>query len=303
MKNHFSSILVTLLVAVCSTFAQEKVIPIWPRDVPGSEKWTRQEATTAFGNEPRVRNVVRPTLTPFLPKQGNGTAVIVAPGGGFRFLSWESEGTKVAQWLSERGIAAFVLKYRLVDTGATDEEFRQRIQAMMQMLSRPNIGERPSGPLDDAETKQIIAMAAEDGRQALRVLRRRAAEWNIAPDRVGIMGFSAGSMVATQAALQHDADSRPNFVGAIYGPMMGEYTVPADAPSLFILCADDDQIAARGSAHLYTKWKEAGKTAELHIYSKGGHGFGLNKRGLPVDTWIERFGQWLEVQGLMKPAR
>jgi acetyl esterase/lipase len=296
-----------LLSVVMPAHAQDKVIPIWPGDAPGSEKWTRQEATTAFGNEPRVRNVVRPTLTLFLPKQGNGTAIIVAPGGGFRFLSWESEGTKVAQWLSEQGIAAFVLKYRLVDTGATDEEFRKRLQAMMQVLSRPNVGantaERPSGPLDDAETKQVIEMAAEDGRQALRVLRRRAAEWGIAPDRIGIMGFSAGSMVATQTALQHDADSRPNFVGAIYGPMMGEYTVPADAPPLFILCADDDQLAARGSAHLYTKWKEAGKSAELHIYSKGGHGFGLNKRGLPVDSWIERFGQWLDVQGLLKSAR
>jgi acetyl esterase/lipase len=146
-------------------------------------------------------------------------------------------------------------------------------------------------------------MAAEDGRQALRVLRRRAAEWGVAPDRIGIMGFSAGSMVATQAALQHDADSRPNFVGAIYGPPIGEYNVPADAPLLFILCADDDQLAARGSARLYTKWKEAGKTAELHIYSKGGHGFGMTKRGLPVDSWIERFGQWLDVQGLMKHAR
>jgi acetyl esterase/lipase len=293
------------LSVVMPARAQEKVIPLWPGEAPGSEKWTRQEATTAFGNEPRVRNVVRPTLTPFLPKQGtgNGTAVIVAPGGGFRFLSWESEGTKVAQWLSEHGIAAFVLKYRLVDTGATDEEFRQRLQAMVQLLSRPSAGEGASGLLEDPETKQVIQMAAEDGRQALRVLRRRAAEWGVAPDRIGIMGFSAGSMVATQAALQHDADSRPNFVGAIYGPPIGEYNVPADAPLLFILCADDDQLAARGSARLYTKWKEAGKTAELHIYSKGGHGFGMTKRGLPVDSWIERFGQWLDVQGLMKHAR
>jgi acetyl esterase/lipase len=293
------------LSVVMPARAQEKVIPIWPGAAPGSEKWARQEATTAFGNEPRVRNVVRPTLTPFLPKQGagNGTAVIVAPGGGFRFLSWESEGTKVAQWLSECGIAAFVLKYRLVDTGATDEEFRQRLQAMMRLLSRPGAGESAGGLLDDAETKQVIEMAAEDGRQALRVLRRRASEWGLAPDHIGIMGFSAGSMVATQAALQHDADSRPNFVGAIYGPTFGEYTVPADAPPLFILCADDDQLAARGSARLYTKWKESGKSAELHIYSKGGHGFGMNKRGLPVDSWIERFGQWLDVQGLMKPVR
>jgi acetyl esterase/lipase len=310
MNKKFALMLLCIAaVAACLSVvvparAQEKVIPIWPGDAPGSEKWTRQEATTAFGNEPRVRNVVRPSLTPFLPKQGTktGTAVIVAPGGGFRFLSWESEGTKVAQWLSEHGIAAFVLKYRLVDTGGTDAEFRQHLQAMTQILSRSNAGESAGGPLDDPETKQVIEMAAEDGRQGLRVLRRRAAEWGITPDRIGIMGFSAGSMVATQAALQHDAESRPNFVGAIYGPPFGEYTVPTDAPPLFVLCADDDQLAARGSARLYLKWKEAGKAAELHIYARGGHGFGMNKRGLPVDSWIERFGQWLDIQKLMTPA-
>lgn len=285
---------------------QETVIPIWPGAAPGSEKWTRKEGTTAFGNEPRVRNVVRPTLTAFLPKtgNGNGTAIIVAPGGGFRFLSWESEGTKVARWLSDRGVAAFVLKYRLVDTGATDAEFQKRIQEMFRTLSRPAAGNTSGrGPLDDPETTQVMAMAAEDGRQAIRVVRRRASEWGIAPDRIGIIGFSAGGMVADEAALRHDAESRPNFVGAIYGAPFGEFTVPQDAPPLFILCADDDALVARGSARLYAKWKEAGKPAELHIFAKGGHGFGMNHQGLPVDHWIEQFRDWLGGQGFMKPAR
>lgn len=287
--------------------AQETVIPVWPGDAPGSEKWTRKEVTfVGFGNQPMVRNVVHPTLTAFLPKQGagNGTAVVIAPGGGFRFLSWKSEGTKVAQWLSERGVAAFVLKYRLVDTGATEEEFQKRIQEMFRALSQPSAGNKPgSSPLSDAETTQVIAMAGEDGRQAVKVVRQRAAEWGIAPDRIGIMGFSAGGIVADEVALHHDVESRPCFVGAIYGAPFGDFTVPQDAPPLFILCADDDQLAARGSARLYSKWKEVGKSAELHVYSKGGHGFGMNKQGLPVDRWIERFGDWLNAQGLLKPAK
>src|SRR5207253_10679473 len=143
----------------------------------------------------------------------------------------------------DRGVAAFVLKYRLVDTGATDEEFQKRVQELFSSLSRPDPGDRPeSGPLGDPKTREVIAMAAEDGRQAIRVVRRRASEWGIAPDRIGIMGFSAGGMVADDAALHHDAESRPNFVGAIYGAPMGEFTVPQDAPPLFILCADDDQL-------------------------------------------------------------
>jgi acetyl esterase/lipase len=104
----------------------DKVIPVWPGDAPGSEKWTRKEIVTGAGDRRTVRNVVQPTLTPFLPKKetANGTAVVIAPGGAFRFLSWDNEGTKVAQWLSERGVTAFVLKYRLVDTGSTDAEYQ-----------------------------------------------------------------------------------------------------------------------------------------------------------------------------------
>ncbi len=304
-----------LLLTISPVRAQQPVVkpdaddpaqpfPVWQGDAPGSEKWTRTEVTFAgFGNQPMVRNVVRPTLTPYLPKAGtgNGSAVVIAPGGGFRFLSWESEGTKVAQWLSERGVAAFVLKYRLVDTGATDAEFQKRLQEMFQKLSKPGVGEKPGGPLDDLETAAVVAMASEDGRQAIKVLRRRAGEWGVAKDRIGIMGFSAGGMVASAVALQHDAESRPNFVGAIYGAPFDAVTAPQDAPPLFILCADDDPLAASNCARLYLTWKGAGKSSELHIYAKGGHGFGMNKQGLPVDSWIERFGSWLDAQGLLKP--
>ena len=135
----------------------------------------------------------------------------------------------------------------------------------------------------------------------MKVVRQRASEWGIAPDRIGILGFSAGGMVTMGVVMQSDGESRPNFAAPIYGGSTGGAAVPANAPPLFILCADDDALMAAGSARLYSEWKAAKKSAELHIYSKGGHGFGMNRRGLPVDNWIERFGDWLGTQGLLKP--
>ncbi len=283
-----------------SALAQSKVIPVWPNGAPGSEHWTQQEAEYLNERkEPMVRNVVVPTLTAFLPSpsSANGTAVIVCPGGGFRFLSWETEGTAVAKWLSARGVAAFVLKYRLVDTGASEEEFREAVAAMMRSLA--NSGTLPPLPED---MRAIAGLAAADGRQAMKVVRRHASEWGIAPDRIGMMGFSAGGFLTMGVVMDHDAESRPNFAAPIYGGDANGAPVAADAPPLFILAANDDPIWA-GSAQLYSDWKAAGRPVELHIYSKGGHGFGLRKQNLPVDHWIDRFGDWLEVQGLLQPAR
>jgi acetyl esterase/lipase len=244
-----------------------------------------------------VRNVVSPTLTAFLPERSkaNGTAIIICPGGAFRFLSWQNEGTDVAEWLRARGVSAFVLKYRLVDMGATEAEFQKRLDEFF----RPKAQDKNKR---DANADAVPKLAAEDGRQAIRVVRKRASEWGIDPDRIGILGFSAGGVVTYESALHYDADSRPSFAAPIYGPPSDPFTVPADAPPIFILCADDDRSAATRSANLYAAWTAAGKSAELHVYSKGGHGFGMRKQGLPVDAWIERFGDWLAVQGLLKPA-
>ena len=259
-------------------------LAIWPGIAPGSEKWTRKELITGSSDRRMVRSVVRPTLTPFLPKPGtaNGTAVVIAPGGAFRFLSWDNEGTKVAEWLSERGVTAFVLKYRLVDTGSTDADFQKSMQELFRSM------QEPGGPFEHPETKQVAEMAAEDGRQAIRVVRQQAAKWGVKSNRVGIMGFSAGAVVATRVGIRHDADSRPDFVGAIYGAPMRDYTVPADVPPLFVLFAKDDGIGVQAT-ELHEKWKDAGKPAELVAFERGGHGFGMSKRGQPTDDWIERF--------------
>jgi acetyl esterase/lipase len=294
--------LIALFAVSMISRAQQQVIPVWPGVAPGSENWTQKEDTTALpplaAGGRLIRNVTQPTLTAFLPNPSiaNGTAVIVCPGGGFHFLSWESEGTEVAKWLSARGIAAFVLKYRLVDTGPTEEDFRKSVAALFS-----SVGKGDSLP---ESMRKVAPLAIADGRQAMKVVRQHASEWGIAPDRTGIMGFSAGGIVTMGVVMEHDSDSRPSFAGAVYGAGISEGpAAPAEATPLFILCANDDPIAAVGSVATYSKWKAAGYPVELHMYSKGGHGFGMNKQGLPTDHWIERFGDWLEEQGLLGPKQ
>ena len=138
-----------------------------------------------------------------------------------------------------------------------------------------------------------------DGLQSVKLVRQRATEWRIAPDRIGIMGFSAGGSVTTGVALEYDADSRPDFAAPIYSAPREDISVPADAPPLFIAVAHDDAFAASASVPLYSAWSAAGRSAELHIYSKGGHGFGMHTQGLPADHWIDHFGDWLQVQGVL----
>jgi acetyl esterase/lipase len=146
-------------------------------------------------------------------------------------------------------------------------------------------------------------LAIADGKLAIKVVRRHASEWRIKPDRIGIMGFSAGGMVTMGVVMDHDKASRPDFAAPIYGGGTGSAKVPEDAPPLFILCASDDQLAAIGSARLYSEWKAAGRPVELHLYEKGGHGFGMTPKGLPVDRWIDRYGDWLGQRGLIKAAK
>jgi acetyl esterase/lipase len=276
---------------------EPRVIPVWPGDAPGSEKWTQKEVKhrDAWLRTKVIRNVVRPTITAVLPERSkaNGTAVIVCPGGGFRFLS-EDEGTEVAERLSARGFAVFVLKHRLMDTGATEADFhRSLVQAALLKAIEDGLkgGERPVLPED---VRKFSALAVADGRQAIKVVREHAGQWGIQPDRIGIMGCSSGGVVATGVATEHDAASRPNYAASLYGPFFGSVKVPRDAPPFFICCASDDPLVpSRDSIRLYSEWKAAAKSAELHIYAEDSH-------GLPIDTWIDRFSDWLGQQGLLK---
>ena len=278
-----------LVIVVClavSAFAAEpKVIPLYPGAAPGSENWNYEEKETIGPQDTlrRISNITHPTLTAYLPDSAlaNGTAVIVCPGGGFRYLAIDHEGTDVAHWLNSIGITAFVLKYRVMRTGDPDEHDPAK------MATR---------------RKELIPLAIADGQQAVRLVRSHGADWNIASDRIVLLGFSAGGYVVAGVALQHDAQSRPDYVAPIYPGTPDDVTAPADAPPMFIVQADDDKTVPPldHSIRLYQAWKKAGIAAEMHIYSRGGHGFGLRKRNLPVDTWTDRFRDWLDVQGLLK---
>jgi acetyl esterase/lipase len=276
-----------------SIAAEPQVITLWPDGAPGSEDWPQQElesdAPPPFDIKV-VRNVTRPTLTAFLPDPAaaTGTAVIVCPGGAFHFLAIEHEGIDVARWLNARGVAAFVLRYRLMQTAVDNEAFVRQLQENLSNKDR---------------MREIRTLVIADGRQAVKVVRQRASEWGIAPDRIGILGFSAGGVVAAGVATQYDSDSRPAFAAPIYHAPLDISAVPDDAPPLFIAVAHDDAFAASASVPLYSAWQAAGHSAELHIYSKGGHGFGMRKQGLPADQWIDRFGDWLQVQGLLEQRR
>jgi acetyl esterase/lipase len=285
--------LVTLALAVFSLTlaAQEKVIRLYSGPAPGSEDWkhSEQENRTNFWNTRVVFNVVNPTLTVFQPDPAKavGTAVIVCPGGAFFALSIDSEGFEVARWLNARGVTAFVLKYRLVEC-ETDDPTREVMTkgADLAQLAAP-----------------IVKLAMADGQAAVAYVRQHASEFGVKPDRIGLIGFSAGGTVVASVAYNYTPESRPNFVAPIYlaydWAIKGD--VPADAPPMFILAATDDQLGlAPQSVRLYNDWTAAKKSAELHLLSKGGHGFGMRKQNLPSDRWIERFAEWLEVQGWLR---
>ena len=268
--------------------AQPAVIPLWTDGEIITTGWDQPEEIAYLKDGLKViRNVVTPTLTAYLPDPGtaNGTAVIVAPGGAYHFLAFEHEGIEVARWLNARGIAAFMLKYRLVQTG---DDFPQCVDEHLSDQAKR-----------DELFTPLFPMITADGCQAVRLVRQHAAEWGIAPDRVGIMGFSAGGSVTLSTALHYQPDSRPDFAAPIYSAPPLEGPVPDDAPPLFLLCAADDDMASAVSISYYAEWRAAGRPVELHIYAKGGHGFGMNTLNLPSDQWIERFAEWLKEMGLL----
>jgi acetyl esterase/lipase len=261
--------------------AQAPTINLWPGLAPGSEHWAQQERViegTPLGAV--VLNVVTPTLTAYLPDSANaaGTGVIIAPGGAFVALPIDHEGTGVARWLQAHGIAAFVLKYRIVE---------KRQDGIPQM---------------DMDTAGRYGIA--DGIQALKVVRAHAREWRLTPGRIGFLGFSAGGMVASGTVLQPDAAARPDFAGVIYGGPFGVMpSIPAHLPPLFLAWAQDDAVALRPIWRFEEALRAAGEKPEIHVYNTGGHVFGMRHQGKTSDHWIDEFYFWLEAQGLTRAPR
>jgi acetyl esterase/lipase len=267
------------LAFLSASCASAQTLAIWPGPAPGSEHWTQKERrveNTPLGTV--VFNVVTPMLTVYLPEQtkATGTGVIIAPGGAFVALAIDVEGYDVARWLQQKGVAALVLKYRIME---------KRQEGIPQMDQ-------------DEAAKYGIA----DAIQAIKVVRQHAAEWAILPDRVGIMGFSAGAMVASGALLQENAAARPNFAALIYGGPFGVMpAIPASLPPIFLAWAQDDPVALDAVVNFYGALRAAGQKPEVHIFSAGGHGFGMRKQGTTSDHWIDDFYYWLEARGFSKP--
>ena len=275
--------------------AHPPAVVLWPNGAPGSEKYASEAEEVSWRQEPDivfpvVSNIHNPSITPFLPAKDKttGCAVVIAPGGGHMQLTIDREGYDLGRWLAERGIAAFVLKYRLSRDGSNPTGVPQPYQTEVQ-------------PLADAQ-------------RAIRLIRSRATEWNINPGRVGVLGFSAGGEIAILAALRHDAgrpdaadpverqSSRPDFFAPIYpGGFAGHDAEISKetTPPAFLLCAYYDRMPEQLTG-FFGALRKAGVNAELHIYSSGGHGFGVRPRPLAVTGWPERFVEWLGDRGFLR---
>jgi acetyl esterase/lipase len=262
-----------------------------PLDTGGVEGQTAKETWYKQWNHPFVRNVSRATLTPFLPERSkaNGAAVIVAPGGGFRILSMGDEGWEVAKALKERGVAAFVLKYRLMPTAPDWEEFNK---------GNPLTAPRPGAAPGAAPALPPVTLPLEDATAAFKLVRARAQEWNIDLKRIGMMGFSAGAGTTMAATLQ-STGIKPAFIAPIYGSLR-TVDVPADAPPMFVALAADDPLFGKSDFGLITAWQKAGRPVEFHLYQNGGHGFGLGHPPKTSTGWFPQFMLWLDSNGMLK---
>ncbi len=272
---------------------QPNAIPLYADEAPGSEGVKQHEVWTEMFGEKWIRNVTHPTLTPFLPKKGKGTgaAVLVIPGGGFKFVSISNEGWPVAQWLADRGVAAFVLKYRVDETPDSEEEFGKQMAAMF--AAPPNKDGPPPG------SQKSIDLARADAQAALRMIRSNAGKWGVDIKRVGMLGFSAGAMTTMATVLADATDARPNFIAPIYG-FMTPVTPPSKPQPMFVALASDDMLFGKQGFGLVESWMRAGGSTELHFYQGGGHGFGSHKKYTTSDLWFDQYMAWMKAQGFLK---
>ena len=286
MKNirSLSLCLAALLILTIKATAQKQIL-LWPNGAPGSEGKTEKEVVTkSASGEISVWSIHHPSITPYLPpkEKATGTAMLVIPGGGHRVLAITHEGYNVGEWLAERGIAAFVLKHRLAR--------------------------------ETNSTYKIEVEALADTQRAMRLIRSRAGEWGFDPAKVGAMGFSAGGELVNLVCARFDEGKadvrdvierqpcRPNFQALIYPGRSGDIQPTNGFPPVFLACSyTDRKDISEGLAETYLRFKRAGVPAELHIYSSGGHGFGLRaKNTKPVGAWATRFDEWMVDSGFVK---
>ncbi len=286
---------IAFLLFIINIHAQE-IINL-PYENPENVQWEGNEKAffSDIWDTEVVCNVSKPTMEVFRPDASvsNGTSVIIAPGGGLYALSIEKEGNMVAKWLNEKGITAFVLKYRLVPTG------EDGVQELNETSSN-----------DGDEFIRLIGAvmpySVADGLTAVQYVREHAEDFGIDKNKIGFMGFSAGGAVTQGVAYEGKGGNRADFIVPVYSwtSAMPVQEAPENPPSMLVICASDDPLGlASGSIELYNSWLSAGQKAELHMYSKGGHGFGMKKQDLPSDSWIGRFYDWGIAENIITPSK
>jgi acetyl esterase/lipase len=297
MSPWTACLLLSLTAPGADPAASRPVVDVWPAEPPGetaklakeTDRTKPTDGLVAGKRIIRLGNVSKPTLTVFLPakEKANGTAVVVCPGGGYTILAWDLEGTEVCAWLNSLGVTAVLLKYR--------------------------VPARPKVPRHQA--------ALQDGQRAMSLTRSKAKEWGIDPKRIGILGFSAGGNLSARVATAYarraydavdgvdEVSGRPDFVVLVYpawlankqGDALAEdFKVTRDTPPMFLAHAGDDPVAAESSVQMYLSLRRAKVPAELHVWEKGGHGYGLRKTDQPVTTWPKRCAEWLKGRGLLE---
>lgn len=293
MSRAFAMSGLTLLFCCVGLAADRPVIDVWPGKAPGETKEIgpeelRPPQAKQRADVQRLTNVSKPTLTLYQPPQDkrNGAGVIICPGGAYSHLAWDLEGTEIAEWLNSIGVTAAVLKYRV--------------------------------PRRDGDTTNKLPLM--DAQRALSLVRSKASELGLDPQRIGMLGFSAGGNLTAATCLKHgerqynkldsvdDISSRPDFGVLIYpahlhdnsGNVRPEYQPTKEAPPMFFALALDDRVAVDGSIAMTKALKGVGVPAELHIYDAGGHGFGMRKSEFPCHTWPARCAEWMDRRGLLK---
>ncbi|AKQ46599.1 esterase [Rufibacter radiotolerans] len=300
-------LLAALLVSSATAMAQDGTIyplkaPAEPKAIPlgtgGVEGQKAPETWFKQWGDPMARNISKATLTPFLPAPGkaNGTAVIVAPGGGYRWLSMGNEGWEVAQALADKGITAFVLKYRLHPTPELLEEFTA---SMNPPRPAPPASANASASATPPRMPQVdLSNQLQDAEAAYALILKRAKEWGVDTDRIGMIGFSAGAGLTMHATL-NSKTMKLAFIGPIYGGM-GPVEVPKNAPPMFNVIATDDFLF-KGQFGVVDSWYKAGIPVEFHLYQNGGHGFGIGNPDRTSNRWFDAFMHWLDVNKFLKP--
>lgn len=307
----FSFMAALTLAFMTNAIQAQQVYKIYEGAAPGSENVDYPEITMNNpAGHPMVYNVSEPTITVYRPDAAidTGAAMIIAPGGGNRYLTWEEEGINVAQWLQHHGITGIILKYRTTFMGKDRDEVTKNVMEFWQsLMNRSNAAEsevtRTAAPVINTTPVQLQpTIQGDDGRQAMKYVRRHAKEWGIDPQRIGIMGFSAGGVVTMNVLMIHDEESRPNFAAPIYG-VVSNPGVPTDKVPVFLCSPTFDLTVPEYAEQFFNDLKNAQVPAELHYIYEGTHGDGLQYNGKEWNEWINMLYRFMKATKFLENTK